>query len=104
FPREVLLARLLRLEERASTFMSSHIAVGSRHQSHCQLIRCEKTMLFAALQQIPGQPQEACPVDAIRKGRQTSQSFPDSPTRFVRSVGERQILRASEESVLELNG
>src|SRR5256884_6553072 len=104
FPSEVLLARLLCLEERASAFVSSQKVDGSGHRSHCQLQRSEKPMLFAALEQIPGGPQEACPVDAIRKGRQTSQSFPDSATRFVRSVGERQILRASEESVLELNG
>src|SRR5437762_8152237 len=96
FPSEVLLARLLCLEERASAFVSSQKVDGSGHRSHCQLQRSEKPMLFAALEQIPGGPQEACPVDAIRKGRQTSQSFPDSATRFVRSVGERSEEHTSE--------
>src|SRR6266705_6312852 len=103
FPIEVLLGGLLCLPERASAMASRQKVDGSGHRSHCQLQRSKKPVLFRALEEIPGGSQEACPVDAVGKGRQTSQSFPDFATRFVRSVGERQILRAGKESALELN-
>ena len=103
FPGEILLGRLLRLMEWAAALPRREKIYDGGHWADRELQGGKESAFFPALEKILRGPQEACPVDAIRKSRHPAQAFPDSAACFVGSVGERQILGTRKEGALELD-